>query len=229
MRRRKHQPRSLISVALLIASSSFISAQTTTGNARATGTCAVSHSGNNDTIIITDCGIGKEEADKITAILQAVLANQEEESRDAKLDELLDFVKRAVDPYRSVLTYAPDGHTRKVTPSTGEYDYDLGGFHDFQAMDKANQAKDWQSLKALAQKALEAYPGWFTPRLFLGLAQINLCQKEDGQANLKRFLDDTKDAEVYAHGIRQEAQHILASTATDDYKRYCAQKSGGHN
>ncbi len=48
---------------------------TTTGKATATGECAVSHSGNNDVITIENCGIGKEQADKIVEMLKAVLAN----------------------------------------------------------------------------------------------------------------------------------------------------------
>jgi hypothetical protein len=81
-------------IALLCNSILFAQNITNTGKATASGTCAVSHSGNNDTIIIKNCGIGKEQADKIVKMLTAVLAYQKNNDRDAKLDELLELARR---------------------------------------------------------------------------------------------------------------------------------------
>lgn len=66
---------------------------TTTGPARTSGTCSVAHSGNNDTIIIKNCGIGKEQGDKIVGMLNKILAGQDPSkiliALEPKLNEIL--------------------------------------------------------------------------------------------------------------------------------------------
>jgi hypothetical protein len=62
---------------------------TKTGPATASGGCAVSHSGNNDTIVIKNCGIGEEQGKKIVVLLKAALANRDLNSVNNKLDELI--------------------------------------------------------------------------------------------------------------------------------------------
>jgi len=80
----------IIAVGCLFAIGLWANGQATkTGPATASGGCAVSHSGNNDTIIISNCGIGKEQADKIIAMLRAVLADRDLSHVNAKLDDLL--------------------------------------------------------------------------------------------------------------------------------------------
>lgn len=63
----------------------------------ATGTCAISHSGNNDVITIKNCGIGREQADKIVEMLKAALADGV--VRDAKIDELLKIARTSPSAY----------------------------------------------------------------------------------------------------------------------------------
>ncbi len=62
---------------------------TKTGAASASGDCAVSHSGNYDTITIKNCGIGARQGDKIVDLLNKVLAHQE------RLDELLKIASQS--------------------------------------------------------------------------------------------------------------------------------------
>jgi hypothetical protein len=64
------------------------------GKAISRGECAVSHSGNGDTIIIKNCGIGEEQGRKIVTLLKAVLANQNLGEVNAKLDNLLILASR---------------------------------------------------------------------------------------------------------------------------------------
>ncbi|MGF7178743.1 hypothetical protein [Tunturiibacter psychrotolerans] len=69
---------------------------TTTGRATSSGTCGVtSHSGNNDTInvFIKNCGVGKEQGDKIIALLQEVLAGHDLDTVNSKLDQLLKIAR----------------------------------------------------------------------------------------------------------------------------------------
>jgi hypothetical protein len=55
----------------------------------AKGTCAVSHKGNNDTIIIKNCGVGEEQLKKIEDLLNKVLDNNDLAEINTKLDRLL--------------------------------------------------------------------------------------------------------------------------------------------
>jgi hypothetical protein len=86
--------RNLFAASLLYSSVLFAQNVTNTGKATASGTCAVSHSGNNDVISINNCGIGKQQADKIVEMLKAVLANQKNDERDSKLDEMVELARR---------------------------------------------------------------------------------------------------------------------------------------
>jgi hypothetical protein len=65
-----------------------------TGSATAKGDCAVSHSGNYDTIKIENCGIGKEQGDKIIRLLRASLTKKDLAQINAKLDELIELAEK---------------------------------------------------------------------------------------------------------------------------------------
>ena len=60
-----------------------------TGPSTATGECAVSHSGNYDTITIQNCGIGEIQGEKIIELLKGLVANQDTATMNVKLDEIL--------------------------------------------------------------------------------------------------------------------------------------------
>lgn len=70
-------------------------AQTTTGKAETAGACSPAVSGNNNKLTITCSGVGKEQGQKILAILNKILANQlDTEQVMAKLDEISKSVNR---------------------------------------------------------------------------------------------------------------------------------------
>lgn len=73
---------------------------TTNGKATASGGCGVSaHSGNNDiiNIKINNCGIGKEQGNKIIELLNKILANNKDlAAMNTKLDELLEVASKPV-------------------------------------------------------------------------------------------------------------------------------------
>jgi hypothetical protein len=90
-----------------------------TGKATASGECSVAPSGDGDTIIIKNCGIGAEQGDKIIALLKAVLAGQNLNDINTKLDELLRLasptpIKVTIDYNISAPPSPPstDGHPR---------------------------------------------------------------------------------------------------------------------
>jgi hypothetical protein len=86
----------IFAIALSCSSVLFAQNVTNTGKATASGTCAVSHSGNNDTIIIRNCGIGKDQGGKIIQLLNAVLAKKDIAEINAKLDELIVIAAKPV-------------------------------------------------------------------------------------------------------------------------------------
>jgi hypothetical protein len=64
-------------------------AQTTTGKAETTGSCSPAISGSDNKLTITCSGVGKEQAQKILAILNKILANQlDTQQVMMKLDEI---------------------------------------------------------------------------------------------------------------------------------------------
>jgi hypothetical protein len=155
-------------------------------------------------------------------MLKAVLANQKADSRDAKLDELLDLARKAANPYGTTTTYAPNGTTHSFTLSTGTFAAGTEGLADFQAMAAKSQSRDWSGLLDSAQKARDEYPGWFTPFMFIGLAQINLCQTEDGLKSLKQFMADSEGATGY-EDLRGQVQKWVSNTNTLQYAVYCSE------
>ncbi len=86
---------------LLTAISTFCFAQTKNGKATALGQCSVSHSGNGDTITITNCGIGREQGNKIVSLLKQVLLNRDSTAVNEKLDELLKTAAKPTAIYQS--------------------------------------------------------------------------------------------------------------------------------
>jgi len=211
---------SSLALILLLSTSVLSQNQPSTGKATASGNCAVSHSGNNDTIIIQNCGIGKEEADKITEMLRAVLANQKTEERDAKIDQLLDLAKRALNAYGTVSTYDPNGMRRDITSSTGEINLDDSANKDFAKIQIAMNASDWQSLLELAQAAASKYPGWFTPYYCLGFAQANLCMKQAAKNSWTKFLKDAQDATAYTQLV-SEIRTRMQMIEGESYLQVC--------
>jgi hypothetical protein len=195
---------------------------TTNGKATASGTCAVSHSGNDDTIIIKNCGIGIEQGNKIIEILKAVLANQDLTTVNAKLDELLKVASRS-NPYASVTTYTLDGVKRTENQSTGLTRLDQSGQLDFRNMVQKQTNEDWAGLVTTTQAAITKYPGWFTPFGLLGEAQMKLCRGTEATASLTKFIQDTDGAEAY-EGVRTTAQQMLEQVQSPQYKLSCGQQ-----
>jgi hypothetical protein len=80
-----------IAILLTIALQGFVarSQTTSTGEAKASGTCSTAHVGDNLTYDINCNGIGEEQGKKIVELLNKILASQDLATVNAKLDELL--------------------------------------------------------------------------------------------------------------------------------------------
>jgi hypothetical protein len=101
-----------------------------TGKATASGACAVSHSGNYDTITIKNCGIGEEQGKKVIKVLDALLKGQD--STDAKLDEILQILKMPIRITTSesiaIPAPVPGGHPRAAIKFAADDPVDRGQF-----------------------------------------------------------------------------------------------------
>lgn len=97
-----------------------IQAQSTTnGKARATGACSVAHSGNGDTYIIKNCGIGEAQGKKIIDLLQEVLKGNDPTSTNDKLDELIKIAHQGLGRRLSVEQKTTISNFLKTTNSSG--------------------------------------------------------------------------------------------------------------
>ena len=65
-----------------------------TGAATSNGTCSIANSGNNVESLTINCGIGKEQGQKIIDLLNHALASKDTATINAKLDELLEITKQ---------------------------------------------------------------------------------------------------------------------------------------
>jgi hypothetical protein len=83
----------LIIASLLLLGTAVHSLGQTTGKASANGTCNAVNTGNSSTLRV-QCGVGKNQAEKIIRLLNAVLAKRDALQINAKLDELLDIANR---------------------------------------------------------------------------------------------------------------------------------------
>jgi hypothetical protein len=71
-----------------------VSANAQTGNATSNGLCSIANSGNTVENLTINCGIGKEQGQKIIDMLNSLLASRDTATINAKLDELLAVAQR---------------------------------------------------------------------------------------------------------------------------------------
>lgn len=71
-----------------------LSQTTVNGKAKTVGACSVAHSGNQDIIVIKNCGVGAEQGRKIIELLNKVLLDQDKVSVSAKLDHLIEIASQ---------------------------------------------------------------------------------------------------------------------------------------
>ncbi len=77
-------------------------------------------------------------------------------------------------------------------------------FGIFQQMLELIKAKDLPNLIKLCEKQIEKTPDWFTPYLFLGVAQADMGLKDEAIKNIRHAVDNTPGDPDYA-----EARKIL--------------------
>lgn len=129
------------------------------------------------------------------------------------------------DPYKSVLTYGPDGTKRVVTPNNESWDGTLAG-SVFIQIGILEQQKRWSELLLLSEEQKRDDPNWFTLDYAIGEAHFYLCDERKSRADLEKFLRETTNAGSYAP-LRQNAQNYLRGFGTIPYLQICDDLSSG--
>jgi hypothetical protein len=95
-----------------------------------------------------NCGIAKEQGEKMLAILIKVLANQiDPDAVMKKLDEIL----HAVNPNAPKVTYTFDGSKREISPGRSSLTAGVA-FGEFQQMISLQNSGDWADLLRFASR-----------------------------------------------------------------------------
>jgi hypothetical protein len=168
------------------------------GATTATGTCDVANRGNQNTFTI-NCGVGKEQGQKILAILNKILSKQlDPDAVMAKLDEIGTEVKKI----RSGVYSGYDFNGARRDQRPGVFNVTAGEETEiFQQMLKLQSEKNWKELLALAEQQIKKTPEWLTPYLLSGVAEANLGNRSAAIQRLKYVQEqaagnpDYKDAE----------------------------------
>jgi hypothetical protein len=147
---------------------------TTPGQANANAPCSVADTGSGNKIQI-NCGIGKEQGQKMLAILNKILAKQlDPDAVMAKLDEIL----HTVNPNALKITYTFNGSKRVTSPGRNLF-FAGEASKEFRQMGALEQGKEWLALLKLAQSEINTRPEWFTPYIFAGEAQLKLGHRPE--------------------------------------------------
>jgi hypothetical protein len=177
--------------------------QNATSKAETTGACSPAISGNNNQVNISCQGISKDQAAKMTSILNKILANQiDPDAVMAKLDEIL----KAVNPNKAVATYDFNGFKRVISP--GRIEGSDGEMAAFKELVKANTSTNWKEMLSLSEAEKSKAQEWLTPYFFAGLAYANLCEKDKAISNLKYFIEWASGSKSYETAI-PDAERIL--------------------
>jgi hypothetical protein len=104
----------VLAIALLVSSR----APAQTGAATTNGACSLANSGHNNTNLIVNCGVGKEQGDKIVRLLNTLLAKKDGVEINAKLDELIEI---AAKPAQQVVNCANVGNCAGTNSGTQNF------------------------------------------------------------------------------------------------------------
>lgn len=166
-------------------------AQTSTGKAETAGACSPAISGNNNQVSINCPGMSKAQAEKMSSILNKILANQIDPTLVmAKLDEIL----KAVNPNARITTYNCHGNLARSS-EPGRMVATFGDDSVFQEMGRLYDSKQFPELLRLSLIQIQSKPQWLTPRLFSSLAYLNLDQKDKAKEMLREF--DSRTGPAY--------------------------------
>jgi hypothetical protein len=157
-----------------------------TGRASTGGPCSVANTGSDNKIQI-NCGIGREQGEKMLAILNKILANRiDSDAVMAKLDEIL----HAVNPNLPKKAYFCNGGWTSSGPGVNTAMQMNTSFDEDPSLAEmiklANAGQNEELLKACTSQ-IESEPDWLTPRLFCAIAYGGMANKVKAQEMLDTY------------------------------------------
>lgn len=177
--------------------SSLAMAQTTTSTS---GPCSPIAPNNSGSITIECPGMSEEQARKMVAILNKIVANQLDPAAVmAKLDEIGKDVKTLKAGIYS--GYDFNGAKRERRPGV---DSVTAGpeIVVFQQMIKLHHDHNWGELLKVAEDEIKTSPEWLTPYLFSGIANANLGNRDAAIQRLTYVRDEAAGNPDYADADR---------------------------
>jgi hypothetical protein len=178
---------------------------TATGQAETSGPCSPGVTGSNN-IFTINCGIGKEQGQKMLNILNKILANQLDPTAVmVKLDEILN----SINPNRPPKTYLCNGMWRIAGPGPNTaLQIALGGDDSaFQDLVRLNNTRQYAELLKLCLSQIQSAPDWLTPRLFCGLAYLGIGDGVKAKSMLAEF--DSRTGPAYQDDGCKEVSDYL--------------------
>ena len=166
---------------------------TATGQATTNTPCSVANTGSDNKIQI-NCGIGKEQGQKIITILNKILANHiDTEAVMVKLDEIL----KAVNPNLPTKTYFCDGTWKSTGPGTDSVvTFAMGDDEpSFKEMGELLNSDKPAALLKVCRAQIDSKPEWLTPRLFCAAAYFQTGDRVKAREMLAEF--DAKSGPAY--------------------------------
>ena len=157
-----------------------------TSEARSASPCRPAVSAQNDEFTINCQGVAKEQADKLAAIVNKILANKlDPQLVMAKLDEM----PKASKHDSPAKIYFCDGMWQSADPQSDTLlDSKTGGNdYDFLNMIELFRNNHYPQLLKACVASIDSVPDWLTPRLFCGLAYAHLNEPGKARTMLKEF------------------------------------------
>jgi hypothetical protein len=148
--------------------------------------CRLVVSTQNDQFTINCQGVAKEQADKLTAIVNKILANKlDPQLVMTKLDEM----PKASKHDSPAKIYFCDGMWQSAgRKSDSLLDSKTGGNdYDFLNMIELFRNNHYPQLLKACVASINSVPDWLTPRLFCGLAYAHLDEPGKARSMLKEF------------------------------------------
>jgi hypothetical protein len=162
-----------------------------TGNASTKADCSPAVTGSNNNFKFS-CGVGKEQGEKIIALLNQMLSK---DNTTVVIDKLNELLKRT-NPNGTVVTYDCVGMKRTSTPGMGasSMEGDTPAMN-LKSMVDLVSANRFDLLRDECLRQIELKPEWLTPRLFCALAYKEL--KDTTNAKLMLDYYDSNVGKAY--------------------------------
>jgi hypothetical protein len=161
--------------------------QATTGQASTDAPCSIANSGSDNKIQI-NCGIGKDQGQKMIAILNKILADRlDADVVMAKLDEIL----HAVNPNLPTKAYFCNGSWRSIGIGANSGMQMNANFAPDPSLAEmanlTNTNNQYEKLLKVCSFQIESNPDWLTPRLFCAIAYRSLGNTAKAKEMLEAY------------------------------------------